>query len=198
MTCDSAPSPNPSPASGRRTIAGLALCALLVGGCFAATAVPVHAARPLDCVTPVLCPTVSVPTLPTVSLPLPTIATTTTSTQPTPTTTTTDDPPRTSEDSPQQPSAAFLFTLRTSVHARQHRRWVELRLSLSQDATLATSVLRSRAIVTTARYAARAGSNRFNLTVPARAKGGAVLLTVDMTAGTTHRRVVRRLFLPSR
>lgn len=198
MTCDSAPSPDPSPARGRRIIAGLALCALLAGGCFAATAVPVHAARPLDCVTPVLCPTISVPTLPTVSLPLPTTPTSTTSTQPTPTSATTGDPPQTPEDSPQQPSSAFLFALRTSVHARQHRRWVELRLSLSQDATVGVSLLRRRVIVTTARYAARAGSNRFSLTVPAGAKAGAALLTVDMTAGRTHRHVVRRLVLPNR
>jgi hypothetical protein len=193
MTCDSAPSPNPPPARGRRIIVGLVFGALLAGGGFAASAVPVHAARPLDCIAPVLCPTVSVPALPTVSLLLPTSGTSTTST-----TSTTGDPPRTSEDSPQQPSSAFLFTLRTSVHSRQHKRCVELRLSLSQDATVAASLLRDRAVVTAARYAARAGSNRLQLTVPARAKGGVVRLTVDLAAGATRRRVVRTLVLPSR
>lgn len=197
MTCDSAPSPSPSPARGRRITAGLALCALLATGCFAAAAVPVHAARPLDCVTPVLCPTVSVPTLPTVSLPLPTSpASTTATTQAT--TSTTEEQPRTSDDSSQQPSSVFVFTLQTSVHSRQHRRWVELRLSLSQDATVAATLLRSRAVVTSARYAAHAGSNRLNLTVPAGAKRGAARLTVDLTAGTTHRRVVRTIVLPNR
>src|SRR5690349_353297 len=81
------PSPNPTPARGRRIIVGLVLGAMLAGGGFAASAVPVHAARPLDCIAPVLCPTVSVPALPTVSLPLPTTGTTTTST--------TGDPART-------------------------------------------------------------------------------------------------------
>jgi hypothetical protein len=196
MTCDSAPSPNPPPARGRRIIVGLVFGALLAGGGFAASAVPVHAARPLDCIAPVLCPTVTVPALPTVSLPLPTTGTTTTSTAST--TSTTGDPARTSEDSSQQPSSALLFTLRMSVHSRQHKRWVELRLSLSQDATVAASLLRDRAVVTAARYAARAGSNRLQLTVPARAKGGVVRLTVDLTAGATRRRVVRTLVLPSR
>jgi hypothetical protein len=195
MTCDSAPSPNPPPARGRRILVGLVFGAPLAGGGFAASAVPVHAARPLDCIAPVLCPTVTVPTLPTVSLPLPTTGTTTTSTA---STSTTGDPARTSEDSSQQPSSAFLFTLRMSVHSRQHKRWVALRLSLSQDATVAASLLRDCAVVTAARYAARAGSNRLQLTVPARAKGGVVRLTVDLTAGATRRRVVRRLVLPSR
>jgi hypothetical protein len=197
MTCDSAPSPDRSPARGKGIATALALGTLLAGGWVAAAAVPVHAARPLDCITPVLCPTVSVPTLPTVSLPLPTTnATTTSTTQPT--TATTNDPARTSENSPQQPSAVFSFTLRTSVHARQHRRWVVMRLSVSQAANIAANLLRGRTVVTRGRYAARPGSNRFNLYLPQRAKAGRAVLDVDLIAGSTRRRIVRTLVLPSR
>jgi hypothetical protein len=193
MTCDGAPSPNRSRARGKRIASGVVLSVVLGGGCFAADAVTAHA-RPLDCVTPVLCPSVSVPTLPTVSLPLPTTNSSTTQ----PTTATTDDPARTTQDSPQQPSSALALTLRTSVHARQHRRWVELRLSVSQAASVVANLVRSRTVVARGRYAARAGSNRFNLNVPQRANGGPALLTVDLTADAAHRQVVRALILPSR
>src|SRR5712691_8474211 len=65
---------------GRRANA-VALPLALLGGLAASGVMHVPAAqsRVSDCVTPLVCPTISTPTLPTISLPLPTAPTTTTS-----------------------------------------------------------------------------------------------------------------------
>src|SRR6266571_8181006 len=182
---------------GRRANAVALPLALLAGLATSGVMdVPAAQSRAADCVTPVICPTITTPTLPTISLPLPTTTTT-------PPTTTSADPTQANTDAtattqstgapdgasapPQAPSVAFTFAVVSSVHAHGHRRWVELRVSLSRPARVVATLFRGRVISARGRYAAAKGANRFRLSVPRRAPAGRNLLKVELAAGTTRR-----------
>jgi hypothetical protein len=186
-----------TPRRARLVQTGRALLGAFVvgGGLFAAgvfsSAVP---AAPQDCLPPPAgCVSTSLPTVPSVPLPtvplptLPTTASTTTTTtttggSPGGTTTGTDTSPtdttQAGNDEPSSGNAAL--TAHASVRVRGHgaKRVVEIRLRLSQSASVSVLLRRSGRALVRRTFSARAGSRVTVLRAPRKVKPGSATLAL--------------------
>jgi hypothetical protein len=181
-----------TPRRARLVQTGRALLGAFVfgGGLFAAgvfsSAVP---AAPQDCLPPPAgCVSTSLPTVPSVPLPtvtvptLPTTTGTTTTTGGSPGGTTTDtgtsptDTTQAGNDEPSSGNAAL--TAHASVRVRGHgaKRVVEIRLRLSQSASVSVWLRRSGRALVRRTFSARAGSRVTILRVPREVKPGSATL----------------------
>jgi hypothetical protein len=181
-----------TPRRARLVQTGRALLGAFVfgGGLFAAGVFssPVPAA-PQDCLPPPAgCVSTSLPTVPSVPLPtvtvptLPTTTGTTTTTGGSPGGTTTDtgtsptDTTQAGNDEPSSGNAAL--TAHASVRVRGHgaKRVVEIRLRLSQSASVSVLLRRSGRALVRRTFSARAGSRVTILRVPREVKPGSATL----------------------
>jgi hypothetical protein len=177
--------------------AGSALGVVMSGG---------PAARAADCPPPLppsCLPTVSTPTLP-VSTTLPiSLPVTTTVTLPggTPSTTTPGAQATTTTAATQTSAsaeAALAYSLRTAVRRLGGKRWIDIRLTVSADATLLARLNRAQHRYANGRFDARQGANRFRLPIARQAKAGRYTLTVQLAAGDKQATVRRTVTVPKR
>jgi hypothetical protein len=200
---------------GRRAGYAILLGVSLAAGAVVSATIEVPAAssQASDCIPAVttVCPTVPTVSLPTTSasVPLPTtsvslpVTTTTGSTTTSPTTTSSasSSPATTTTDladssDPQSAGAPFVYDVRSTVRRSGSRRWIVLRISLSQPASINALLARGAATTARRRAAGRQGANTFRLTVPRSARAGRYRLTVTLATADIRRTVRRSLLLP--
>jgi hypothetical protein len=165
---------------------------VLAGGSGALSANPAD-----DCLLPPECPTLPVPSLPDVSLPLPT--TTTTTTTPAPAgagSATGSGAPAGSTSGEAAPAATLAYTVRTSVRRNGKRRWIDLRLTLSQPATVVAILHRAQVPAVAVVRKGLAGSNAFAITVPRRVRAGRYALKLVLASSGAHNVVTRGVSIP--
>jgi hypothetical protein len=202
--------PRPRSAVKISAFAGLLGAGVLVAGSSALSATPSD-----DCLLPPVCPTLpapTVPTIPTVSLPTPTTTSPSTTTTPSTTTSPSDSSPATSggtgsvgggaaqgaETSAAAPDAhaPLTYSVRTSVRRTGGRRWIDLRLTLSQPATLVAILHRSEVPFVATVRTGKAGSNAFALSVPRRVRAGRYALRLVLATSSARHTINRRISLP--
>jgi hypothetical protein len=188
----------------RIVAAGLLVTGGLVIGLASGNASPAGAA---DC-PPLLPPTCNVISTVTSSLPTVTTVTlpgvTTTVTVPGTTTTTSATPAGTQPGATTPPdnatsagtNAALTYSLRTTVRRLGAKRWIEMRLTLSESATLSARLDKSGHRFAGGRFDARPGANRFRLLIAQRAKSGRYVLTAQLTAGNNQATIRRTITVP--
>jgi hypothetical protein len=191
---------------GRGLMAGLLGVSMVAGlALSSAIHVPEAHSQALACVPLVttVCPTVPTVTAPGTSVSVPSLPTTGTSTTPTSTTTssvaTTSTTTINADDSnagQQATATTFAYSLRTVVRKQGARRLIDLRVSLSEPASVVTTLGRRGQAAATSRFQGRQGSNRFRLLVPQRVRAGRYLLTVLLQTEAQRRSITRSLVLP--
>ena len=181
----------------------LTMAALFAAGIAAASTVGSSAAAPEDdCVLGLVCPGVTVPTLPTATLPLPTTPTTTTTatTSATPSSTPAQSAPPAAGTGGSQTQAAdepFTYTI-VQISARRTGpvRWIRLQLTLSKAATVVAILHRSNVPSIIAVRAARTGTTKLTVTVPRRVRAGRYSLKVVLGTGVDQYAVTRTISIP--
>jgi hypothetical protein len=170
----------------------------LIAGVLAAGSGALSATPADDCLLLPVCPTLPMPSLPDVSPPIPT------------TTTPSDAEPEPaggagpagsgtqagSTSGEAAPAATLAYTVRTSVRRDGKRRWIDLRLTLSQSATVVAILHRAEVPAVAAVRTGRAGSNTFAITVPRRVRAGRYALKLVLASSNAHHVVTRGVSIP--
>jgi hypothetical protein len=186
-----------APRFRRSVLFSCGIAALFAGGALAATATSSSAAPLDDCVVSLLvpCPTISTPALPTISVPTVSVPSGST-TAPTP-------PPASGSTTPAAPasgasaSESFSYTIvRTSARRTGRLRWIDVRLSLSDAATVVTVLHRRDVPSLVAVRTGRAGSNTFAVAVPTRVRAGRYTLKLVFGTATAHHTATRPISIP--
>lgn len=184
----------------RRPLAAIGGAALLLAaGWLAGTAGPSSAASLDDCLLPDLCPTL--PGLP----PTPGLPTT-------PTVPTVTDPPAADQPSSTgsaaeaadssgstsgAPQGSFGYKLvQVSARSTGTGRRIELRLSLSQTATIVTVLHRRTVPLLVSVRVGRPGANNFAVAVPRRVRGGIYGLQLRLATPAGTKMLSRRIAIP--
>jgi hypothetical protein len=178
-----------------------ALAAALGAGVLAAGSSAFSATPPSDCLLPPVCPTLPAPTVPGVSLPIPT------------TTSPSDSPPEpsgapdslgggaaqgapTSAAAPQGQTALLTYSVQTSASRQGSRRWIHLKVTLSQSATVVAIMHRTEVPVIAAVRTGRLGSNAFAVSVPRRVRRGRYALRLVLATPSARHTLNRRISIP--
>jgi hypothetical protein len=172
------------------------LTTALISGVLAAGTGALSANPADECLLPPACPTLPVPSLPDVSLPITTTTTTTT------TTPASEEPePAGGEATASTPTSAataptLAYTVRASVRRTGTRRWIDLRLTLSQPATVVAILHRAEVPAVATVRTGRAGANTYAINVPRRVRPGRYALRLVLASAASRHTVTRRISIP--
>lgn len=92
--------------------------------------------------------------------------------------------------------APLTYDVRTSVRRSGRRRWIDLRVSLSQAATVVAILQRRDVPVVAAVRGGRVGENTFAVSVPRRVRPGRYALKLVLATATERRTLIRAISVP--